>query len=591
MDAIGQLIDSVKRIVKKEISAYDTTATVRRVEGDTAWVHIPGGADETPVKLTINAGAGDDVQVRVSEGKAFLVGNGSSPPTDDARANQAYTVATVAEGAAENALANATRARDAADRAEGEAVRAGEAADTAEGHAQTALTNAGLAQTAAGNAQTSADSALVSLSTVEDVVGVLNWITAHGTMTNTQDLVPPETVIDPSHVYFVQDDVTPGDYHVGAHYYAIVSEPKQADIASYYLLSVDESVQNYVATHVAVDTEGLWLIPENNVSVANSSKKILISVGGVGHSYPTAGTYIIEKVNGTDQIVAMFTTAGVSYGDSTTASGTNSFALGQHTTASGQSSQAAGYYSTATAMLSHAEGYATHATSEGATAIGKETTASGDYSFSEGYSTTASGARSHAQGTGTTADQQNQFAIGKYNTTSNTNNLFVVGNGSKSGGNITREDAFQVDIYGNVEASGNVNIASGAKYKINGEAIGTVKQAYASAKSVSSATNTNLTSISLEAGTWVVTGGVRFPNNATGYRRMNISTSSASGWADVQLPALSGASTQLAYTVIVSPTSTKTYYLNCYHNAGVALNLMAGGSENGINFLRAVRIA
>ena len=200
------------------------------------------------------------------------------------------------------------------------------------------------------------------------------------------------------------------------------------------------------------------------------STKVIIADGSIS-PYTTAGTYIIEKVNDTDQVVAMFTATGVSYGDSTTASGTNSFALGQHTTASGQSSQAAGYYSTATAMLSHAEGYTTHATSEGATAIGKETTASGDYSFSEGYSTTASGVYSHAQGTGTTADQQNQFAIGKYNTTSNTNNLFVVGNGSKSGGNITREDAFQVDIYGNVEASGNVNIASGAKYKINGTAL------------------------------------------------------------------------------------------------------------------------
>lgn len=122
-------------------------------------------------------------------------------------------------------------------------------------------------------------------------------------------------------------------------------------------------------------------------------------------------------------------------------------------------------------------------------------------------------------------------------------------------------------------------------------AIGTVKQSYASAKSVSTGTNTNLTSISLEAGTWVITGGVRFPNNGTGYRRMNIGTSSASSWADVQLPALSGASTQLSYTVIVSPTSTKTYYLNCYHTAGTSLSLAAGGSENGINFLRAVRIA
>lgn len=447
---VSDLKDAINSVGVKKTSAYDTQAVVKRIEGETAWVHIPGGVDETPVKLTIAAHEGDNVQVRVSGGRAFLVGNGSAPPTDDARANQAYTVATVAEGAAENALANAARAAEAADSAQASATRAESAANDA-------VIAAGDAQTAAASAQTAADTALVSLSTVEDVVGVLNWITEHGTMTLTSDVT-----VNPAHVYFIVDPA--GDYVVGGTHYSVVAEPKDAELSTYYELTVDESVENYVATHVAVDSEGLWLIPEDNATPASSGKKILIATGA-GSTYTTAGTYIIEKVNGTDQIVAMFTAAGVSYGDSTTASGNNSFALGQHTTAGGQSSQAAGYYSTATATLSHAEGYATHATSEGATAIGKETTASGDYSFSEGHSTTASGACSHAQGTGTTADQANQVAIGKYNTTNNTNNLFVIGNGSKDGGGIIRKDAFQVDMYGNV------NIASGAKYKINGTAL------------------------------------------------------------------------------------------------------------------------
>ena len=64
-------------------SAYDTPATVTRIEGDTAWVHIDGGVDETPVKMTIAAHAGDKVQVRVGGGTAWLTGNGSRPPTDD----------------------------------------------------------------------------------------------------------------------------------------------------------------------------------------------------------------------------------------------------------------------------------------------------------------------------------------------------------------------------------------------------------------------------------------------------------------------------------------------------------------------------
>lgn len=67
-------------------TSYDTPATVTRIEGDTAWVHIDGGVDETPVKLTIAAHEGDVVQVRVGGGTAWLTGNGTRPPTDDARA-------------------------------------------------------------------------------------------------------------------------------------------------------------------------------------------------------------------------------------------------------------------------------------------------------------------------------------------------------------------------------------------------------------------------------------------------------------------------------------------------------------------------
>lgn len=68
---------------------YDTTAEVVRIDGSTAWVHIAGGVDVTPAELTIDAKAGDIVQVRVSGGRAFLVGNGTAPPTDDTKAIEA----------------------------------------------------------------------------------------------------------------------------------------------------------------------------------------------------------------------------------------------------------------------------------------------------------------------------------------------------------------------------------------------------------------------------------------------------------------------------------------------------------------------
>jgi hypothetical protein len=88
-DRILESLMAALKQSEKKTSAYDTSATVRRIEGGIAWVHIPGGVDETPVKLTINAKAGDTVQVRVSGGRAFMVGNATAPPTDDRVATQA----------------------------------------------------------------------------------------------------------------------------------------------------------------------------------------------------------------------------------------------------------------------------------------------------------------------------------------------------------------------------------------------------------------------------------------------------------------------------------------------------------------------
>lgn len=647
---INKIAKSLKKSIKTEkgTKAYDTAATVTRIEGKTAWVHIPGGVDETPVKLTMNAKKGETVQVRVSGGKAWLTGNASAPPTDDTRAIQAQTIAT-------DASRNADIARNAADSAVASAASASASAVTAYNKAQEAATSATNAQTSANNAAEYASRALGNLSTVQSVAETLTWITQHGTMALTTD-----TALDPTHVYFIRDNN--GDYQVGSYKYSIVAEPNVDNISTYYELTIDESLNNYVGTHLALTNEGLWLLP-----AASGTNKVLIATGA-GSTYTTAGTYIIGS---SGETLAKFSTNGLSvttkknndiveianlgYGLGNAASGTAEapyYTLGIRKSgeAVGNYSVAEGNGTTASALGSHAEGgninvsgvwYYLTASGTYAHAEGCATTASGRHSHSEGYLTTASGDWSHAQNRHTIADQSSQTAIGKYNTANINNNLFVIGNGTADD---SRSNAFTVDTSGNVGVAGDVNIASGKHYKINGtnlsasdvgavptsrtvnskalssnitltasdvgalattggtlsgtltlsshsSAIGTVKQAYAAAKSVSSGTNTNLTSLSLEAGTWVVTGGVRFPNNATGYRRMNITTTSAAVNADVQLPALSGASTQLAYTLIVSPTSTTTYYLNCYHNAGTALSLVAGGGENGVNFIRAVRIA
>ena len=112
------LINAIQSISNSRNTAYDTPATVLRVEGDTVWVHIDGGADETPVQKTISCEQGETVQVRISNGSAFLVGNASAPPTDDKRANIAHFIAEQAEIDAAYAQNKAILAQEAAEAAE-----------------------------------------------------------------------------------------------------------------------------------------------------------------------------------------------------------------------------------------------------------------------------------------------------------------------------------------------------------------------------------------------------------------------------------------------------------------------------------------
>lgn len=108
----------LKQQDKRKTSAYDTTAKVKRIDGDVAWVHIAGGIDETPVKLTVNAEVGDSVQVRVSGGRAWITGNSTNPPTDDKRAIKAHKVALGADNVAKQAKIQADLATELANNAQ-----------------------------------------------------------------------------------------------------------------------------------------------------------------------------------------------------------------------------------------------------------------------------------------------------------------------------------------------------------------------------------------------------------------------------------------------------------------------------------------
>ena len=93
MDSIKILADLFKAAKKK--SGSDYTATVTRTEAGVAYVQLTGSdITDTPVSMTINASPGDKVRVRIANGKAWITGSDSAPPTNDAYAKQVKTTLT-----------------------------------------------------------------------------------------------------------------------------------------------------------------------------------------------------------------------------------------------------------------------------------------------------------------------------------------------------------------------------------------------------------------------------------------------------------------------------------------------------------------
>ena len=335
---------------------FDTQAEVVKVDGDTAWVHIPGGVESTPVKLTTNAKKGDIVQVRIANGSGWLVGNVTAPPTDDTKANKAISLS-------DEAFKEARRARSAADSAEAEAIRAAEAANeatsaaaiadskataastaaaTAEANAQTAITNAATAQSAAesasnaasiadgkavaagqaaATAQSAAESA-ASAASVADGKAVAagqaasaaqssaqtantaanNALTGLGVVESVIDTVnwfaehkklTTDTTVDSDKTYYIYDSST------GSLIKAVPTGTENPSALGWYELT--DEISNYIASHVAQTDDGLFVI-----NVAGGWKVCVSSGGGVY----TPGVFIIDP-NG--DISQATTTSGITF--------------------------------------------------------------------------------------------------------------------------------------------------------------------------------------------------------------------------------------------------------------------------------------
>ena len=279
----------------------------------TAWEYA-GQANDAAVAAQGSADAAAESARTANQNATKAIGDAAAA---SAAATEAQDSADSAAASAQTANENATKAiedagaaSDAAQAAQGSADSAAESARTAQQTAEAAQRSANTAQGAANAAQQSANAAnahataaLNSLSTVEDVVDTLTWITEHGTMARTTD-----TAVDPSKVYFVRDNN--GDYTVGGNRYSIVQEPAASGLSGYYELTIDKSVENYIATHLSVTSEGLWLTPTQS-----GGYRVLVATGGAGKTYPTAGTYIID---GSGRTMAQFTGTGISFADDRT---------------------------------------------------------------------------------------------------------------------------------------------------------------------------------------------------------------------------------------------------------------------------------
>ena len=93
-------------------------------------------------------------------------------------------------------------------------------------------------------------------------------------------------------------------------------------------------------------------------------------------------------------------------------------------------------------------------------------------------------------------------------------------------------------------------------------------------------TVTNLESITLEQGMYVLQGVASFGTNANGYRQIGFGTNASSSNADRYLITKVGANpndtTVVSLTSPLEITSQTTYYLNCYQNSGSSLTVTGG---------------
>lgn len=420
--AVKDFVQVLQESKEKGTSPYDTTATVTRVEDSIAWVHIPGGVEETPVEMTMGVKAGDTVQVRVSGGKAWIAGNATSPPTDDTAANEAGHRALMAEEVA---------------------VIAGEKAENAEIAAKKALRIAADTDQYFWHMETGTDTGthiteiphdeFIARTAEDPTDGGPNLLARSGGIAVREGLQELAQFSD--YIVLGKDDGSQS--YLYADYHSLRLIDKEGDPYVYFSdLRNSEGVYDGTTEYKIKDNTDIGTL--NFIFDVPVSEIVSITCNGVALSYEqrsekrvsidtsslSIGDIIIIIFKSTDRLLKAFTfgrrTDGevvglhsFAFGDEVTASGTFSHAEGWNTTASGLSSHAEGNSTWASGNFAHAEGFTTTASGDRSHAEGRRTTASGDSSHAEGALTTARGENSHAEGSETTAGTSCTHAEGE----------------------------------------------------------------------------------------------------------------------------------------------------------------------------------
>lgn len=267
--ALNDLIREANTSTEKKLTAMTSVRGTVTLVGDEKVSVDVGGGHVIPCTPTVKCHVGDRVVVETLENTATVTHNLSAQAATDEEVVEALNRAEQAAEAADDAVSSAHEASEAASAAQTAASAASTAAgqaqaqaQAAEADAQAASRSASEAMQQAGNAYSSAqsalasavsasrsaDDALVQLSVVQDVAGTLEWISDHGTFSHTEDQSVQE-----GKVYFTYNSETQD--------YEPVVEPRDDDIASYFELSLTDSQTDYIMSHLAVTSRGLWVLP------------------------------------------------------------------------------------------------------------------------------------------------------------------------------------------------------------------------------------------------------------------------------------------------------------------------------------------